>query len=117
MDKIFMSGSLVPYVLFLFLIWRIRKHDPRLINKFTFIGFCSMLGFITVTAVAGAIALKVINAPTLAHVDYLHGIAEGALTIVNGLIVFGLKKQKDALDSTERDVLEEASVTSYAADA
>jgi len=112
-----MSGSLIPYMLFLFLIWRIRKHDPRLINKFTFIGFCSMIGFIMVTAVAGAIALKVINASTLAHVDYLHGIAEGALTIVNGLIVFGLKKQKDALDAGERESREETAVTNYAADA
>ncbi len=101
MDKLFMMLSIIPYGLFLYLVWRIRKTDPTVIHRTTFIGFCSMIGFIAVTAVVGSIAVKVMGAETLGHVDWLHGPAEFCLTIVNGLIAWGLKKQKDELDAKE----------------
>ncbi len=105
-----MMLSIVPYLLFLYLIWRIRKVDPNLLHRTTFIGFCSMIGFIVVTAIAGSIALRVMGAETLGHVDWLHGLAESCLTIVNGLIALGLKQQKDELDLAELDTdLEEES--------
>lgn|GEM_PF-1788015 len=103
MDKIFMMLSIVPYLLFLYLIWRIRKLEPGLLHRTSFIGFCAMLGFVLVTAIAGTIALKVMGAETLGHVDWLHGLAESGLTIVNGLIALGLKQQKDELDLAELD--------------
>ncbi len=103
-----MMLSIIPYLLFLYFIWRIRKLDPRLIHRTTFIGFVSMLGFIAITAVVGSIAIKVMNATTLGHVDWLHGIAEGTLTIVNGLIALGLKKQRDQLELEDMDTTEAA---------
>lgn len=90
-----MSLSIIPYLLFLYLVWRIRKLSPSLLNKMTFIGFCVMLGFVFVTAGAGITAVKIMGAPTLGHVDWLHGLAESGLTITNGLIAFGLKRQLD----------------------
>lgn len=90
-----MSLSIIPYLLFLYLVWRIRKLDPTLLNKMTFIGFCTMLGFVFVTASAGITAVKIMNAPTLGHVDWLHGLAESGLTITNGLIAIGLRRQLD----------------------
>ena len=109
MDNAVMMLSLVPYLLFLYLIWRIYRLDPRLLHPITIIGFVAMLGFIAVTATTGFIALKVIGATTLAHVDALHGMAEGALTITNGLIVFGLKKQLDKTNVVETSEEDETS--------
>ncbi len=109
MDNIIMSASIVPYFIFLYLVWRIYRLDKNLLHVTTIVGFFSMLGFITVTAVVGSIALKVMGAKTLAHVDYLHGLAEGSLTITNGLIAFGLKKQLDKATLDELDEDEETS--------
>ena len=90
-----MSFSIFPYLIFLYLVWRIWKLDPSLINKTTFLGFSAMLGFVFVTACAGITAVKIMGASTLGHVDWLHGLAESGLTITNGLIAYGLKKQLD----------------------
>jgi hypothetical protein len=111
--------SLVPYLLFLYLIWRVWKIDRRIIHTITLIGFFSMVGFIAVTAVVGIIAIRVMNAETLGHVDYLHGGAEFCLTIVNGLIALGLKKQKDMLDKEQATLQPDdaALVSGTAADA
>lgn len=98
-----MSLSIVPYLLFLYLVYKVWRLDPHLLHKTTVIGFASMIGFVTVTATAGIIALKVIHAPTLGHVDWLHGTAEAALTLTNGLIALGLKRQLDNLDLAELD--------------
>jgi hypothetical protein len=98
-----MSMSIVPYLLFLYLIYQVWRLDPRVIHKVTVIGFFCMLGFVAVTATVGIIALKVIGAATLGHVDGLHALAEATLTITNGLIAFGLKKQLDAPDPVESE--------------
>jgi UPF0716 family protein affecting phage T7 exclusion len=97
----FLTISIVPYLIFLFLIWRIYRRNPQILGKTTMFGFFFMLVFIFVTAVAGAIALRVIGARTLGSVDWLHGIAEAMLTVTNGLIALGLKKQLDQLELQE----------------
>jgi hypothetical protein len=113
-----MSLSIVPYLLFLYLIWRIYRLEPRLLHRTTFIGFLSMLGFVALTACAGFVALRVMGATTLAHVDWLHGLAEAGLTLTNGLIALGLKKQLDAIELAELDEDEEDApvLTGVAAD-
>ena len=103
MADVVMSLSIVPYFLFLYLIYRVWRLDPHLLHRTTLIGFGTMVGFVMLTATAGVIALKVINAPTLGHVDWLHGIAESGLTLTNGLIALGLKRQLDDLDLAELD--------------
>lgn len=108
MDNIVMSLSIVPYLLFLYLVWRIYRLEPGLLHRTTLIGFASMLGFVILTATAGFIALKIMGAKTLAHVDWLHGLAEAGLTLTNGLIALGLKKQIDELDLAALDEDEEA---------
>jgi hypothetical protein len=101
MTNVFMMGSLLPYLIFLYFVYRIYKLDPRLLSRRTFIGFCSMLGFIFVTAVTGYIAIKIMGARTLGHVDFLHAVAEFGLSVTNGLIAFGLKKQLNELDRAD----------------
>ncbi len=108
MGDVIMSLSIVPYLLFLYLIYRVWRLDPHLFHKTTLLGFASMIGFVFVTASAGVIALKVIKAPTLGHVDWLHGLAETGLTLANGLIALGLKKQLDELDLAELDAEEDS---------
>lgn len=103
MDKLFMSLSIVPYLLFLYLIYRVYKTDPRLVHKVTLIGFASMIGFIIITAVVGIIAVRVLGARTLAGIDALHAVAELGLTVTNGLIALGLKKRIDELNLAELD--------------
>ena len=85
--------SALPYLFFLYLLWRIARIRPDLLHPLTITGFFSMVGFIIVSAVAGVVAVRVMGAESLGHVDWLHGTAEGALTITNGLIVLGLKRQ------------------------
>jgi len=102
-DSVILSLSIVPYLLFLYLIWRIYKLEPGLLNRTTVTGFFAMLGFIFVTAGAGIIALKLMGAKTLGHVDWLHGLAEFGLTITNGLVALGLKKQLNEIELAEID--------------
>ncbi len=108
MGDVIMSLSIVPYLLFLYLIWRVWRLDPHLIHKTTLLGFAAMIGFVLVTATSGVVALKVMGAKTLGHVDWLHGVAESGLTLTNGLIALGLKKQLDELDLAELDSDEES---------
>src|SRR4051812_49237163 len=103
-----MSLSIVPYLLFLYLIYRVWRLDPQLIHKTTLLGFAAMIGFVILTATAGVIALKIMGARTLGSVDWLHGIAESGLTLTNGLIALGLKKQLDEIELAELDQDEEA---------
>lgn len=108
MANIVMSLSIVPYLLFLYLIYRIWKLDPHLIHKTTLLGFAAMIGFVFLTATAGVIALKIMGARTLGAVDWLHGTAEAGLTLTNGLIALGLKKQLDEIELAELDDDQEA---------
>jgi hypothetical protein len=110
MTNVFMIGSLLPYLIFLYFIYRIYKLDPRLLGRRTFIGFCTMLGFIFVTAVSGYIAIKVLGARTLAHIDILHAVSEFGLTVTNGLIAFGLKKQLSELSKTSAPPVQSVSI-------
>ena len=103
MADVVMSFSIVPYLLFLWLVYRVARLDPHLLHKTTLLGFASMLGFVFVTATAGIVALKVMHAPTLGHVDWLHGLAETGLTVTNGLIALGLKRQLDDISLAEID--------------
>jgi hypothetical protein len=109
-----MSLSIVPYLLFLYLIYRVWRLDPKLIHKTTMLGFAAMIGFVIITATAGFIALKIMGARTLGNVDWLHGIAEGGLTLTNGLIALGLKKQLDEIELAELDEDEESSAPAMA---
>jgi Protein of unknown function (DUF3593) len=101
MTSTFLTISIVPYLIFLFYIWRIWRHNPQLLGKTTVFGFFFMLVFIFVTAIAGIVALRVIGARTLGSVDWLHGLAEAMLTVTNGLVALGLKKQLDQLELDE----------------
>ncbi len=103
MSNIVLSLSIVPYLLFLYLIYRVWRLDPHLIHKTSLIGFSCMLGFVFITAIAGTIALKVMGARTLGEVDWLHGPAEAGLTLTNGLVALGLKKQLDEIELSELD--------------
>jgi UPF0716 family protein affecting phage T7 exclusion len=98
MASMFLTISIVPYLIFLFLIWRIWRQNPQVLGKTTVFGFFFMLVFIFVTAIAGIIALRVLGARTLGSVDWLHGLAEAMLTVTNGLVALGVKKQIDELE-------------------
>ncbi|MTV50841.1 DUF3593 domain-containing protein [Heliobacillus mobilis] len=96
-----MTLSIVPYLYFLYCLKQVHKTNPDLIHPRTVSGFMTLLAFVAFTAVTGVIATKVMGAPTLGHVDFLHGISESGLTITNGIILSGLRKHLKQLEEKE----------------
>ena len=84
-DSLF-AISLFPYLGFLWFMTRSGK-TPRL----ALIGFYVLLIFVVVTIPAGIYA-KIHYGETLANVDWLHGSAEGFLTLSNILVVLGFRQ-------------------------
>ncbi|MBM7866471.1 DUF3593 domain-containing protein [Heliobacterium gestii] len=98
--EMLMTLSIFPYLYFLYVLNRVRKERPELVHPLTYYGFLFMLAFIFVTAGIGYYAVFILGAPTLGHVDYLHGLSESGLTITNGLVLAGLKRHLKQLDAT-----------------
>ncbi|MZP31296.1 DUF3593 domain-containing protein [Heliobacterium undosum] len=97
--EMLMTLSIFPYLYFLYVLYRVRQERPELVHPLTYNGFVAMLGFVFFTACTGLYAVKVLGAPTLGHVDYLHGISEAGLTITNGFILSGLRRHLKQLDA------------------
>ncbi len=92
----FFAFSLLPYLVFLFLLWR-NESFPRLAT----IGFTTLLIFVFVTIPAGIYA-KIEYGTSLANVDWLHGSAEAFLSLTNVIIVAGFRGAiRDAKEDTE----------------
>ncbi|MCW2277092.1 DUF3593 domain-containing protein [Heliophilum fasciatum] len=97
LSEALMTLSIFPYIYFLYVMHKVRKTHPEVINFTTYRGFHALIGFIFFTAGTGFYATQVLGAPTLGKVDWLHGISEAGLTITNGLVLLGLKRQLSEL--------------------
>eukprot|EP00468_Gymnochlora_sp_CCMP2014_P001130 CAMPEP_0167742738 /NCGR_PEP_ID=MMETSP0110_2-20121227/1606_1 /TAXON_ID=629695 /ORGANISM="Gymnochlora sp., Strain CCMP2014" /LENGTH=424 /DNA_ID=CAMNT_0007626989 /DNA_START=61 /DNA_END=1335 /DNA_ORIENTATION=- len=80
------AGSLFPYLGFLYYISR-KKNG---MNMITNLGFQFLLLFVGASIPASIVAINKYQS-TLSDVDWLHGSAEGLLTVTNLLIVLGLR--------------------------
>jgi hypothetical protein len=93
---IFFQASLLPYIAFLYFIGFRGNRTPALGN----FGFQFLLLFVFMTIPSGIIS-KANYGTSLANVDWLHGGAEGLLTVTNLLIVFGFRKASSDPEKNE----------------
>ena len=105
----FFQLSLLPYVLFLFFLGRPHNRTPEL----GLFGWQYLLLFVLGTIPAGIIA-KTVYGTSLADVDWLHGSAEGLLTVTNVLIVLGFREAMIDPDYGNADVVGSSSGSSCA---
>ena len=82
--------SIVPYVLFLYYLYKIKS-----VNKFVKTGFSLTVLFVLITILVSIFALNYYD-KTLVEVDFLHGSAEFFLTLSDFIILLGfIKMLKD----------------------
>lgn len=85
------AASLIPYLIFLWF-----AGQTPLIPKLSRLGFQLTILFVLVTILAALWALIRFDAE-LVQIDWLHGGAEGFLTLSNGLILTGLLQRRSQL--------------------
>ncbi|GMH94517.1 hypothetical protein TrVE_jg706 [Triparma verrucosa] len=83
---IFFQASLLPYLLFLYFL----QYKPNSVPNLGNFGFQYLLLFVLSTIPSGIIS-KSQYSETLANVDWLHGGAEGLLTMTSLLVVAGFR--------------------------
>ena len=82
----FFQASLLPYIFFLYFLQYAPNKTPNLGN----FGFQYLLLFVLATIPSGIVS-KIQYGETLANVDWLHGGAEGLLTLTSLLVVAGFR--------------------------
>ena len=78
--------SIVPYVIFLYYLYKIKY-----VNKFIKTGFSLTVLFVLITILISIFTLNYYN-KTLVEVDFLHGLAESFLTLSDFVILFGFMR-------------------------
>ena len=78
--------SIVPYVIFLYYLYKIKS-----VNKFIKTGFSLTVLFVLITILISIFTLKYYD-KTLVEVDFLHGLAESFLTLSDFVILFGFMR-------------------------
>ena len=86
------SASILPYLIFLFYLYKIKS-----INILVKIGFSLTVFFVIITIVLSIFSLTYYN-KTLVEVDFLHGSAEFFLTLSDFVILFGFIKMLNTLE-------------------
>ena len=86
------SLSIVPYVLFLYYLYKIKS-----VNKFVKTGFSLTVLFVLITILVSIFALNYYD-KTLVEVDFLHGLAESFLTLSDFIILLGFIKMLNNID-------------------
>ena len=84
--------SIVPYVLFLYYLYKIKS-----INKFVKTGFSLTVLFVLITILVSIFTLNYYD-KTLVEVDFLHGLAESFLTLSDFIILLGFIKMLNNID-------------------
>ena len=77
------TASIIPYVIFLFYLYKIKS-----VNKFVKTGFSLTVLFVFITILVSIFTLNYYD-KTLVEVDILHGSAEFFLTLSDFVILFG----------------------------
>jgi len=75
--------SIVPYVIFLYYLYKIKY-----VNKFVKTGFSLTVLFVLITILVSIFTLNYYD-KTLVEIDFLHGLAESFLTLSDFVILFG----------------------------
>ena len=86
------AGSIIPYSIFLFYLFKIES-----VNKFVKIGFSLTLLFVFITILISIFTLNFYD-KTLVEVDFLHGSAEFFLTLSDFVILFGFIRMLNSLE-------------------
>ena len=84
--------SIVPYVLFLYYLYKIKS-----VNKFVKTGFSLTVLFVFITILVSIFSLNYYD-KTLVEVDFLHGLAESFLTLSDFIILLGFIKMLNNID-------------------
>ena len=86
------SASIVPYLIFLFYLYKIKS-----VNILVKTGFSLTVFFVLITIVLSIFSLTYYN-KTLVEVDFLHGSAEFFLTLSDFVILFGFIRMLNTLE-------------------
>ncbi len=86
------AASIIPYVIFLFYLYRIK-----FVNNFVKTGFSLTVLFVFITILVSIFALNYYD-KTLVEVDFLHGFAESFLTLSDFVILFGFIRMLNSLE-------------------
>ena len=84
--------SIIPYVIFLFYLYKINS-----VNIFVKTGFSLTVLFVFITILVSIFTLNYYD-KTLVEVDFLHGFAESFLTLSDFVIFFGFIKLLNSLE-------------------
>ncbi len=85
-NTVLFAASIIPYLIFLFYLYKIK-----FVNKLVKTGFSLTVFFVFITIILSIFSLTYYN-KTLVEVDLLHGSAEFFLTLSDFVILFGFIK-------------------------
>ena len=85
-NTLLFAVSIIPYVIFLFYIYKIKS-----VNNIVKTGFSLTVLFVFITILVSLFTLNYYD-KTLVEVDFLHGFAESFLTLSDFVILFGFIK-------------------------
>ena len=91
-NTLLFAVSIIPYVIFLFYLYKIKY-----VNNFVKTGFSLTVLFVLITIVVSIFTLNHYD-KTLVEVDFLHGFAESFLTLSDFIILFGFIKILNSLE-------------------
>ncbi len=91
-NTILFAVSIIPYVIFLFYLYKIKS-----INVFVKTGFSLTVLFVFITILVSIFTLSYYD-KTLVEIDFLHGLAESFLTLSDFVILFGFIKLLNSLE-------------------
>ena len=91
-NTVLFAASIIPYVIFLFYLYKIKS-----VNKFVKIGFSLTILFVFITIMMSIFALNYYD-KTLVEVDFLHGSAEFFLTLSDFVILLGFIRMLNNLE-------------------
>jgi len=91
-NTLLFAVSIIPYVIFLFYLYKIKSA-----NIFVKTGFSLTVLFVFITILVSIYTLNYYD-KTLVEVDFLHGFAESFLTLSDFVILFGFIKLLNSLE-------------------
>ena len=91
-NTLLFAVSIIPYVIFLFYLYKIKS-----VNYFVKTGFSLTVLFVFITILVSIFTLNYYN-KSLVEVDFLHGLAESFLTLSDFIILLGFIKILNTLE-------------------
>ena len=91
-NTLLFAVSIIPYVIFLFYLHKIKS-----VNIFVKTGFSLTVLFVLITILVAIFTLNHYD-KALVEVDFLHGFAESFLTLSDFVILFGFIKLLNSLE-------------------